>query len=95
MIVPIKTSEKLKDNEGNPLTTLTMMKLLQDVRKPDGMSTSEMRCLFKALDKVDGAGESTVLEFEAAEAKILLDLLKLFKFTAADRFFTDLEDSLS
>jgi hypothetical protein len=94
VIVPIKASDKLKDDEGGPLTTLSLIKLLQHVRKPDGMTTFEMRSFFKALDKVEAAGESTVLEFEVSEAKIILDLLRLFKFTMADRFFMDFEDSL-
>lgn len=93
--VPLRKHETLKDEAGEPLSTLTLIKMLQHVRKPDGMSTFEMRTFFKALDKVETAGESTVLEFEPAEAKIILDLLKHFKFLVADRFFLEFEDSLS
>lgn len=93
--VPIRTHASLKDESGELLTTLSLIKLLSNSRKPDGMSTTEMRSLFKALDKVEEAGESTVLEFEANEAKIILQLSKGFQYAIADRFFVEFEDSLS
>lgn len=95
VIVPIRVHPTMKGDDGEPLSTMSLMKILANNRKPDGMTTSDMRSLWKALDKAEAVhADTTVLELELNEAKIMLDLSKNFKYIIADRFFTDFEDSL-
>jgi hypothetical protein len=102
--ISIKTHEKRKvkneDNAEMPLNTLELMRIV--LHTPPSASGSapsftvdEMRKRIKILDKIDElAADSTVIELEDAEAKLLSNLVDKQPWTAMDKFIIEFADSL-